>query len=81
MSDTMDTKKIDEFFKNSAEIDKLVISLTKWNGQDYIDFRWFYKPDGTENYIPTKKGISLSVDHIPKLKSAIEKAEKAVEGD
>jgi len=70
---------VDEFFKNSVEEEKLVISINEWRGQDYIDFRWYWKPDGQENFIPTKKGVSLSVDHFDKLKNAMAKAAKVVE--
>ena len=55
---------IDEFFKNSAQNDKLVVSINEWHGQKYIDMRWHFKPDGQEDFFPTKKGVSLSVYHL-----------------
>lgn len=71
---------IDSFFKNSAETDKLVVSINEWQGQEYIDIRWYFKPDGQGDFIPTKKGVSLSVYHLGKLKDAIESVTKQVEG-
>ena len=71
---------IDEFFKNSAQNDKLVVSITDWHGQEYIDIHWHFKPDGQEDFFPTKKGVSLSVYHLGKLRDAIENVIKQVEG-
>jgi len=74
------TKILDAVFKNSTETEQLVISLNDWQGQKYIDFRWYWKPDDKKDHIPTKKGVSISVDHLSRLAKAIKEAAKLVEG-
>lgn len=71
---------IESFFKNSAETDKLIVSINEWRGQEYIDIRWYFKPDGQEDFFPSKKGISLSIHHLDKLKASLGEATKLVNG-
>jgi len=70
---------IDEFSKNSGGQEKYIISLNHFQGNDYMDIRLFYKPDDKEDFLPTRKGISLSVEHIGRLMDAIKKAKNTVE--
>ena len=43
-----------------------------------INLRGFYTPPGGEA-IPTKKGLTLSVELLPELKEAVGKLEEALE--
>jgi len=83
VSDTVDKNKtnvVDEFFKNSAEDEKYIISINHFHGDDYIDTRLFFRPDGKKEFLPTRKGISISVDHLGNLISALEKAKTRIDG-
>lgn len=66
---------IDEFHKNSVEI--LRTSLVKWKDQDFIDVRTWITSDlpGDKKEQPTKKGIRISVDLLPRLIESLEKAQ------
>ena len=65
--------KIYEFKKNVGE--KVVIQFTEFKGYKLIDLRVFYNAGLDEDdWRPTSKGITISVDTIPKLKEGIDKA-------
>ena len=64
-----------KFEKNSAE--EVRVSLTTYNGKDYIDIRVFYLADDGEMR-PTKKGLTVSVVLLPELSTAVEKLHEAL---
>ena len=67
------------FEKNSIE--KIMVKMVEWNGQNYIDIRVWYTTNGKE-YLPGKKGITLNMELMPRLINALEEAGKALkEGD
>ena len=70
-------KEITRFGKNAQE--DVIVKLTTYNGHDLIDIRAWIRPipgvDGEEPK-PTKKGISLRVEDIPKLIDALTEAER-----
>ena len=69
---------IDQFDKNSIE--KVRVHINQYNGNRYVDVRVWIKPDAGEDSgeIATKKGLTLHVELIPDLISALEKARKAI---
>lgn len=67
-------KVIHEISKNPSESVRVV--LGEYHGKDIINVRVYFQPEGEERWIPTKKGVTLSVESIPELREAIEKAEK-----
>ena len=84
MSNTVDNDKsnvIAEFFKDSSETAKYVVALNFFQGNFYLDIRVFYLPDGKDEFLATRKGISISVDHLGKLRDALEKVTKRVQGN
>ncbi|MHA1280832.1 MAG: transcriptional coactivator p15/PC4 family protein [Candidatus Helarchaeota archaeon] len=72
-------KLIDQFHKNSQEL--IEIHITKWKAQDYVDIRIWMLPDpvNEKERQPTKKGICINADLLPKLIKALEKAKKVLE--
>ena len=60
-----------------GEKDEIQMAITKYKGRQYIDLRiWFQEPEkGT--LIPSKKGISFSVDKLTDLKEGIKRIEAA----
>ncbi len=59
------------FDKNSTE--RIEVKITTWKCQDYLDIRIFYTSNG-KDFMPTKKGITVNVELIPKLTQALKKA-------
>lgn len=55
--------------RNSKE--KIVFSLNEFKGRHYLDMRIFTAPENGGQDIPTKKGITLSVDLYPQFRKAL----------
>lgn len=62
-----------KFDKNSTE--RVEIKLTTWKCQDYIDIRVFYTSNG-KDFMPSKKGITMNTEILPKLLNALQRASK-----
>ncbi len=71
-------KLIDQFHKNSMEL--VEVHLIKWKDRDYVDLRIWTLPNPAEpgSQQPTKKGICLSSDLLPKLINALNKVDKVL---
>ena len=71
-------KLIDQFHKNSAEL--VEIHITEFRNQEYVDVRIWTLPNpaDTKEQKPTKKGVCISIDLLPRLIDALHKAEKAL---
>ena len=69
---------IDQFHKNSIEL--VEINLTEWKSQLYVDIRIFALNNPAErgSEVATKKGICISVELLPRLIKALEKAQARV---
>lgn len=81
MSNNDKSNVVDEFYKTSAEDEKYIVSINHFQGNLYLDIRLFYKPDDKDDFLPTRKGISLSVEHIDKIIGALEKAKTRIGGE
>lgn len=64
---------IHEFQKNANE--KVRAEFCEYRGRDLFNLRVFFQPDNSnEEWIPSRKGITLSTSQIPELKEAVDKA-------
>ena len=54
--------------------EQLQISINEYKGKSYLDLRIFYTTDDGINWLPTKKGVTVSPDNLELLKDAIEEA-------
>ena len=54
--------------------ERIEVSINEYKGKKYLDLRTFYTTDGGANWLPTKKGITVSPDNLELLKDAIEQA-------
>lgn len=52
----------------------LQIAINEYKGKSYLDLRIFYTTDDGVNWLPTKKGVTVSPDNLQLFKEAIEKA-------
>ena len=64
---------IHEFQKNANE--KVRAEFCEYKGRDLFNLRVFFHADSPgEEWIPSRKGISLSTSQIPELKEAVDRA-------
>lgn len=68
-----------EFEKNSME--KVVVNLTSFKGNDYVDIRiWVMgNPAEPDSAQPTKKGICISCELLPELIKGLSMAQGSLE--
>ena len=68
--------EIYEFRKNAVE--KVKVSLVQYRGYDLIDIRVYYD-NGDGKFMPTRKGLCISLELLPDLLEGISKAKIKVE--
>lgn len=74
----MDTVKEVLFTFPRNERDQVRLSAGYYNNKLYLDLRIFFLHQESQEYRPTKKGITLGYECLPELKKAIACAEQAV---
>ena len=72
-------KLISTFEKNATE--EIRVQLREYRGHQLLDIRVFYYPEEGGEARPTKKGVSVSVSLVPKLREAIGTAERLLQED
>ena len=65
-----ETRFAANFLKNATEM--VFFGVNQWQGKWRCFIRIYYPgPDEGQDWLPTKKGISLELDHFPALQDAI----------
>jgi hypothetical protein len=77
----MDTVKDVLFTFPRNERDQVRLSAGYYNKKLYLDLRVFFLHQESNEYRPTKKGITLGYECLPELKKALEAAEQALAKD
>lgn len=54
-----------------SETEQLQIAVKEFKGRKYLDMRIFYTTDGGDSWLPTKKGITCSKEHLTELRDAL----------
>ncbi len=54
--------------------EQLQISINSYKDKRYLDLRIYYTTDDGANWLPTKKGVTISPDNLVTLKDAVEAA-------
>ena len=58
--------------RNATE--QLQISINSYKDKKYLDLRIYYTTNDGADWLPTKKGVTVSPDNLVTLKDAVEKA-------
>ncbi len=58
--------------RNATE--QLQISINSYKNKKYLDLRIYYTTDEGANWLPSKKGVTVSPDSLAVLKDAVEEA-------
>ncbi len=67
-----DAKILATIPRNATE--QLQISINSYKEKKYLDLRIYYTTDDGVNWLPTKKGVTISPDNLMILKDAVETA-------
>ena len=67
-----ETKILATIPRNATE--QLQISINSYKEKKYLDLRIYYTTDDGANWLPTKKGVTVSPDNLMTLKEAVEEA-------
>jgi hypothetical protein len=60
--------------------DKIIVSRKEFKGREYVDIRVHFT-DADGNWIPTKKGVSLSLESLDEMIGLLEKAREGAGDD
>lgn len=69
-------KTIITFKKNKFQ--EIRVGIREFKGNDLIDIRTWTMTQGSEEMVPTAKGVSINVSLLPELKKAIVEVEKVL---
>ena len=69
-------KTITVFKKNKFQ--EIRVGIREFKGNDLIDIRTWTMTQGTDDMVPTAKGVSLNINLLPELKRSIDEVEKVL---
>ncbi|MBF0595017.1 MAG: transcriptional coactivator p15/PC4 family protein [Candidatus Omnitrophica bacterium] len=67
-------KTISVFQKNKFQ--EVRIGIREFKGNDLIDIRTWTMTQGSEDMVPTAKGVTINIHLLPELRRALDEAEK-----
>ena len=67
-------KTVSVFQKNKFQ--EIRVGIREFKGNDLIDIRTWTLTQGTEDMVPTAKGVSMNIHLLPELKKALDKVEQ-----
>ena len=56
-----------------GENEEVRLGIQKYKGRYYIDLRVWFQEENSHEFLPTRKGIAISVDRFPELRKGMEK--------
>lgn len=59
---------------NRSATERLQVSINSYKDKKYLDMRIYFTTDDGMNWNPTKKGVTVSPDHLVEFKDAVEAA-------
>ena len=69
-------KTISVFQKNKFQ--EVRVGIREFKGNDLIDIRTWTMTQGSNEMVPTAKGVTINVHLLPELKKALDEAEKTL---
>ena len=70
-------KTITTFKKNKFQ--EIRVGVREFKGNDLVDIRVWTMTQGSEEMVPTAKGVSFNVNLLPELKKSIVEVEKVLQ--
>ena len=69
-------KTVKTFKKNKFQ--EIRVGIREFKGNDLIDIRTWTMTQGTDEMVPTAKGVSLNISLLPQLKESIAEVERVL---
>ena len=69
-------KTITSFSKNKFQ--EIRVGIRHYKGNDLVDIRTWTMTQGTEEMVPTAKGVSIGIHLLADLKKALDEVEKVL---
>ena len=69
-------KTVAVFQKNKFQ--EVRVGIREYKGNDLIDIRTWTLTQGTDDMVPTAKGVSINIHLLPELRKALDKAEETL---
>lgn len=67
-------KTVKIFSKNKFQ--EIRVGIREYKGNDLVDIRTWTMTQGTEEKVPTSKGVSMNIKHVRELIDALVETEK-----
>ena len=67
-------KTVKTFPKNKFQ--EIRIGIREFKGNDLIDIRTWTMTQGSEEMVPTAKGVTVNINLLPELRKALEETEQ-----
>lgn len=72
-------KTVSVFQKNKFQ--EVRVGIREYKGNDLIDIRTWTMTQGSNEMVPTAKGVSINVNLLPELKKSLEVVEKELKSN
>jgi len=72
----MEGKTIHTFKLNDHE--ELHIAIGEFKGKNFLDQRVYFKPEGEDRFVPSKRGLRFNPEFCTHLKEGFQKVEEAM---
>ena len=69
-------KTVTTFQKNKFQ--EIRIGIREFKGNDLIDIRTWTMTQGTEEMVPTAKGVTINISLLPELRKSLDEVEKVL---
>ena len=69
-------KTIITFQKNKFQ--EIRVGIREFKGNDLIDIRTWTMTQGTDEMVPTAKGVSINIHLLPELRKALDEVERVL---
>ena len=72
-------KTVSVFKKNKFQ--EVRVGIREYKGNDLVDIRTWTMTQGSDEMVPTAKGVSINVSLLAELKGALEEVEKELKSN
>ncbi len=72
-------KTVSVFQKNKFQ--EVRVGIREYKGNDLVDIRTWTMTQGSEQMVPTAKGVSININLLSELKKALEAVEKELKSN